>query len=223
MNNVAATFVRSVGAGKVWQAPYRHWSISNVLPDDVAAEVVALPVPPPTPQDNKGQRQTLNDSRRFFSPDYQATFDVCRHVAAAYQSPKVIDCIARGFGVDVTGTSLRIEYALDGDGFWLEPHTDLGVKKFTMLLYLSQGEGSDTWGTDIFDDDHNVVETAPCTFNSALIFIPSTNTWHGFRQRPITGIRRTLILNYVGPEWRSREELCFPDTPVRREVSATAA
>ena len=37
-----------------------------------------------------------------------------------------------------SGTYLRIEFAQDIDGFWLEPHTDLGVKVFTMLLYLSK-------------------------------------------------------------------------------------
>jgi hypothetical protein len=31
----------------------------------------------------------------------------------------------------------RVEYAQDVDGFWLEPHTGLGVKTFTTLLYLS--------------------------------------------------------------------------------------
>ena len=33
---------------------------------------------------------------------------------------------------------LRIEYCLDTDGFWLEPHTDIGAKLFTMLVYLSR-------------------------------------------------------------------------------------
>lgn len=28
----------------------------------------------------------------------------------------------------------RLEYAIDEDGFWLEPHTDIGIKKFTYLI-----------------------------------------------------------------------------------------
>jgi hypothetical protein len=28
-------------------------------------------------------------------------------------------------------------------------------------------------------------------------------------------VRRTLIVNYVGDEWRARNELAFPDQPVR--------
>lgn len=219
MTDIVDTFIRSLDAGQVWQHPYRHWTITDALPAAVAADIKALPLKAPAKVDNQGQRATLNESRCFFAPDSQATHPVCRDMAAAFQDPRVIAHINRMCGIDLAGTSLRIEYCLDTDGFWLEPHTDLGVKKFTLLLYLSQGDGAQDWGTDIFDDDHNVVETAPCLYNSALIFVPGTNTWHGFRRRPIHGIRRTIIINYVGPEWRSRQELCFPDT----EVTALAA
>lgn len=214
MTDIVDTFIRSLDAGQVWQHPYRHWTITDALPAGVAAGVGALPLTAPATVDNQGQRATLNDSRCFFAPDTQDIHPVCRDMASAFQDPRLIAHINRMCGIDLTGTSLRIEYCLDADGFWLEPHTDLGVKKFTLLLYLSQGEGAEGWGTDIFDDDHNVVETAPCLYNSALIFVPGTNTWHGFRKRPIRGVRRTVIINYVGPEWRSRHELCFPDTTV---------
>ena len=54
--------------------------------------------------------------------------------------------IEKVFGTDLEGTYLRIEFAQDIDGFWLEPHTDLGVKAFTMLLYLSKDdEPSRSW------------------------------------------------------------------------------
>lgn len=41
-----------------------------------------------------------------------------------------------------------------------------------------------------------------------------TDTWHGFGKRPIGGIRRSIIVNYVKDEWRSRHELAYPDRPV---------
>ena len=52
-------------------------------------------------------------------------------------------------------------------------------------------------------------------FNSAAIFIPGENTWHGFEKRPIRGIRRLLEINYVHRSWRDRNQLCFPEQPVR--------
>jgi hypothetical protein len=47
-------------------------------------------------------------------------------------------------------------------------------------------------------------------------FLPEfsrADTWHGFRPRDIRGVRRSLIVNYVVPEWRARHELAFPSVP----------
>ena len=49
---------------------------------------------------------------------------------------------------------------------------------------------------------------------AGLIFVPGADTWHGFTRRPIVGVRRSLIVNYVKPEWRSRHELAFPNEAV---------
>ena len=59
-------------------------------------------------------------------------------MAQAFQDKRVTSHIEQVFGTDLTGTYLRMEFAQDIDGFWLEPHSDLGVKVFTMLLYLSK-------------------------------------------------------------------------------------
>ena len=47
-----------------------------------------------------------------------------------------------------------------------------------------------------------------------MIFVPSNNTWHGFEKRPIHGVRRSIIVNYVTDAWRAREQLAFPHSPV---------
>jgi len=82
------------------------------------------------------------------------------------------------------------------------------------LIYLSSEPGSDAWGTDLLAPDGTLVARAPATPNSGLIFVPASDTWHGFAPRPMQGLRRTLIVNYVGSEWRARNELAFPDQPV---------
>ena len=60
-----------------------------------------------------------------------------------------------------------------------------------------------------------VIGSAPGGFGKGLMFVPGPDTWHGFARRRITGVRRSLIVNYVKPEWRSRHELAFSDQPVR--------
>ncbi len=83
------------------------------------------------------------------------------------------------------------------------------------MNFLSTGDDAVNWGTDIYDNDKRFVESVPGDFNCSLVFVPGQDTWHGFEKRPISGIRRSLMLNYVGPEWRARHELCFPDQPVK--------
>ena len=109
-----------------------------------------------------------------------------------------------------------MEYAQDVDGFWLAPHTDLGVKRFTMLIYLNDSADDQLGlGTDLFCDDETWARQTPFDDNSALIFVPGANTWHGLRKRPIVGVRRSVIMNYVTDDWRAREQLAFPDAPVQ--------
>lgn len=198
--------------------PYRHWLLTDVFPEAVSAAIRDLPVAPADIEETEGKRETNNDRRVFFSVENRARYDACRQVAAALQDPATVAKLEEVCGVALEGGSLRIEYCQDTDGFWLEPHTDIGAKMFTMLVYLSTDPGAEDWGTDIYDRDMNHVATAPYAFNHGLVFIPGEDTWHGFRKRPIGGVRKSIIVNYVKDEWRARHELAYPNQPAGRQV-----
>lgn len=211
---VRQSFIACLENSRLLTDPYNHWLLSDALPEETADGIADLPWGPPAVLETYGKRETNNASRTYFSAENRAKYKACDDVAQAFQSPEVVSAIQKTCNVDLTGTSLRIEYCQDTDGFWLEPHTDIGVKKYTMLVYLSKEPGSENWGTDVNDAQGNLVRRAPYAFNDGLIFIPASNTWHGFAKRPIDGVRKSIIVNYVGPEWRARQELCFPDTPI---------
>ena len=194
--------------------PFRHWLLEGALPDAACAAIDALPVAPPRIADTLGKRETNNSTRLFFGQEQIAQYPVCGQIASALQSDAVTGRLETLCDVALGGGYLRIEYCLDTDGFWLEPHTDIGAKLFTMLVYLSAEPGCEAWGTDILDANMNLVATAPYRRNCGLIFIPAADTWHGFHRRQIEGVRRSLIVNYVKPEWRSRQELAYPQRPV---------
>ena len=194
--------------------PYRHWLLSDTLPAEACDGIAALPYTPPVVLETYGKRETNNASRTYFNAAAQARYPAVAAVAQALQHPETTELIERTCAVSLAGSSLRIEYCQDTDGFWLEPHTDIGVKRFTMLVYLAREPGSEAWGTDILSDPETFVCTVPYRYNAGLIFIPGSDTWHGFHKRPIDGVRKSIIVNYVGPEWRARHELCFPETPV---------
>lgn len=207
-------FFACLDHGRAGTKPYRHWFLRDVFPEDVCNAVKALPLDPPRIKDTKGKRETNNDTRTFFSVENRRRFDVCREVAKALQNGATIRKLESTCGTALKGGSLRIEYCQDTEGFWLEPHTDISAKLFTMLVYLSTDPGSEKWGTDILDEKLNLVATVPYEFNCGLIFIPGTNTWHGFHKRPIDGVRKLIIVNYVKDEWRARHELAYPDQAV---------
>lgn len=194
--------------------PFRHWLLHAALPTPAMAAIADLPIAPPRIGETRGKRETHNATRSYFSLDHRARHAVCRDVAAAFQDAGTVRALEGACGASLAGGFLRIEYCQDSDGFWLEPHTDIGAKLITILIYLSEGSDTAEWGTDLYDGDKAWAGRAPFGRGRGLIFVPGGDTWHGFAPRPIHGIRRSLIVNYVKNEWRARHELSFPDTPV---------
>ena len=141
-------------------------------------------------------------------------FPTVQAACEALQRPDVAGVLARTLNIDVAGGYLRMEYMQDIDGMWLEPHRDIPEKLFSMVIYLFTGPEAKDWGTDIYDSERRRVDRAQPDFNSGAIFIAGANTWHGFDQRPIIGVRRLMEINYVRSDWRSRDQLSFPDRPI---------
>lgn len=215
-DEIRAAVIRSFRESARSDKPYAFWVVSDVLPEATARALLDLPFPAPVIDDTEGKRDTHNSTRVFFSAENQAEYPVCAAIAEALQHPDTVTAIKEVTGADLDGSSLRIEFAQDRDGFWLEPHTDIGPKRITFLHYLFDVPGGETIGTDYYEDDdaNTHAGTSPSAFNQGFVFIPARNTWHGFEKRPITGIRKSVIINYVGPEWRNRQELAFPNDPV---------
>ena len=213
-SDVVHSFVRSVDTAKRSDRPYTNWSLLRCFPEDVVDDILALPFEAPSLDGVSGKRELHNNTRKYFDAENRKLFPVCEAVADAFQDKRVTGHIEKVFGTNLKGSYLRIEFAQDIDGFWLEPHTDLGVKVFTMLLYLSKDPSHADLGTDIYDFNKKQVGRSVFVSNAAMVFVPSNNTYHGFEKRKIVGVRTSLIINYVTNEWRAREQLAFPETPI---------
>jgi hypothetical protein len=211
---LVSALLGSIDAAKQSEWPYRSWVVRNCLPAETIRELLTLPFEAPALEGVSGKRELHNATRKYFDAENQERFAVCANFCAAFQDPQLTDRIAGRFGAKLKGSYLRVEYAQDIDGFWLEPHTDLGVKTFTMLLYVSTNPQHEDLGTDIYDTNKAPVGRSPFASNSAFIFVPSSTTYHGFERRPIEGVRKSIIINYVTDEWRAREQLAFPDRPI---------
>ncbi len=212
--NAGETFRRALQNARVESRPYRHWFLQDALPVDSSRAIAALPIAPPPVSDTYGKRETHNDIRIFMSAKDRARYPVCGEIAEAFQEFETARAVEKTFGVKLKGSLLRIEYCQDVDGFWLEPHVDIPVKLVSMLIFLCDQPADENWGTDIYDADRKLVANAECRFNRGFVFVPSKDTWHGFHRRAITGIRKSIIVNYVTQDWRARHELAFPDRPI---------
>ena len=212
--DIVRTFLTSIDGGKRSDQPYRNWSLINCFPADTIDDLLTLPFEAPSLDGISGKRELHNNTRKYFDVENRRRFPVCEAVSEALQDGRVTSHIEKVFGTNLKGTYLRIEFAQDIDGFWLEPHTDLGVKVFSLLLYLSKDPNHHNLGTDIYDANKSHAGRSPFTSNGAMIFVPSNETYHGFEKRPIKGVRTSLIINYVTNEWRAREQLSFPDQPI---------
>jgi hypothetical protein len=209
-----ATLIASIDSARRQEQPYRHWFLQRCLPEEAVDQVLDLPFPAPELGGVSGKRELHNATRKYFDVENRAQFPVCDAFCQAFQDKRITDKIATVFGSRLGGSYLRVEYGQDTDSFWLEPHTDLGVKMFTMLLYMSKNPQHHTLGTDIYDRDKKHVGASPFAPNAAMVFVPSDITYHGFEARKIDGVRKSVIINYVTNEWRAREQLAFPDRPI---------
>ncbi len=213
--DIVAMMLKSIDTCERNDQPYPHWFLRDCLPQDIVDDILELPFIAPDLEGVSGKRELHNNSRTYFDASNRDKFPACEAFAEAFQDERLTDRISQHFGTNLNGSYLRIEYAQDTDGFWLEPHSDLGVKLFTMLIYMSKDESHHDLGTDIYDGDMKHVGRSPFESNAALIFIPSDISFHGFEKRPIKGVRKSLIVNYVTNEWRAREQLAFPESPIQ--------
>jgi hypothetical protein len=209
-NPAADAFLACLARAKHVSTPYDYWLLENALPEEDVNAIAALPFAPPQDMTFSGRRETNNATRVYFNPENQDRFEVCRRVVAGFEDSRVRCAIEEATGADLSGAHLRIEYCQDTEGFWLEPHTDISVKKFTMLIYLSDDARLKAAGTDVHEGppDHKYVCSAPYGKNLGLIFVPGPNTWHAVGKRPLNGaIRKSIIVNYVTSAWRDKYEL----------------
>jgi len=207
--SVAESFLACLARSNHVTQPFDYWLLDRVLPEADIDAVVNLPFAPPSAEGYSGRRETNNSSRTFFNPENQEKFGVIRRIAEGFKEPRIVESIEIATGADLSNTRLRIEYCQDAPGFWLEPHTDIAVKKFTMLVYLSSDPALHLAGTDIHEGppDYGYVTTAPYGRNLGVIFIPAKDTWHGVGHHPLTGLRKSIIINYVTADWRDTFEL----------------
>lgn len=215
-------FRTTLATAAVSATPFRHWTLENVLPAGACDALLAWnPDESHLAGDTGGRRDTRNAARVFVEPEARARDTRLDVLARMFDSQEGRKAITELCGTSLDDTALRLELSLDTDGFWLEPHTDIGAKKLTLLVPLSVHPEAEEWGTDLMNPQGESVVRSSGRFNTGTLFVPGDDTWHGFVRRPINGVRRGLIVNFVDSSWRATHELAFGPADSSNSQSAT--
>ena len=203
------TFCTSLRSANSFQKPYKHLLLKNCFSNDILTALDTLNFPATQTEGLSGKREYHNDQRHYFSVANRAKEPAIETLAQVFRSQTVLKQLHDATGAVLDGTYVRIEYAQDSDGFWLEPHTDLGVKTITIIISIRDGQ--EHLGTDIYETPEKHAHSCDFSKGAGLIFVPGENTWHGFEPRPIKGIRKSIIMNYVTADWRARNQFSFEE------------
>jgi len=124
---------------------------------------------------------------------------------------KFADDIAKRHGPERVPTTYGLEAIEDRTGYALLPHVDAYRKMVTILIYLAEPGADESLGTAIYTfnrvdgfqarfgdtdrlprEDFGIAAKAPYRPNTALIFAPGANTFHGV-EAVAAGTSRRLI------------------------------
>lgn len=186
--------------------PFLHWSLNNVLPLHVIDALERIPSKLFGSYTCNGLRAGTPGTL-LVTPDTLSEQAIFQELCGAFADADVIEALEHLVATPLAGTRLRIGLCVDRNGFWLKPHTDILAKRLTVLVYVSQSNPTEQLGTDLFDREGKLVKRVSSRVNSALLFRPGENTYHGFIRRRITGERRVLVVNYVGDTWVDSAQL----------------
>ena len=127
--------------------PYRHWILDGCLSSGAVDAANDVPFAPPALGGVSGRREVHNATRKYFDVANRASLPIAGAMADALQSENRDardreEVLARNWTGAIFASSMRRTSMV----FWLEPHTDLGVKMFTFpALPFARSEPRRSW------------------------------------------------------------------------------
>ena len=201
--------------------PYTHWIVEQPVTSEVLTEVVTTPMNK-GPRAFDGTRAADNGGdgidaklRLYITDENVDEFPAIGKMIDELLARDTVMQFEKMLQRALSAAYLRVEAIADVDGFWLKPHKDINEKLMSMLVYVNIWGENEMLGTDIYDDDLNVVKTIPYRNNLGYLFSPGENTWHGLEKKKINTVRRSIRINYVTFEtcWK------VPDTRSQRAAA----
>tara|TARA_Y100000741_G_scaffold362124_1_gene347326 strand:- start:856 stop:1470 length:615 start_codon:yes stop_codon:yes gene_type:complete len=188
------------------KVPFEHWEISNCLDNDTLNEISYANIP-------SGQRAydgtraadytgegVDGKLRLFITKENSSEFPNLTRLIESLRTKEKYGVISNLIKKDLSNSFVRLEIIGDKKGFWLKPHKDISEKLMTMMIWANPYSESDKLGTDLYDDNFELVKTIKYIHNAGYFFSSGKDTWHGLELKEIKKERRCIQINYVSFE-----------------------
>ncbi len=190
--------------------PFKHWEISDCLDQDTINEISSAKIPEggrvydgTRAADHTGEGID-GKLRLFVSKENSVYFPKITNLIKVLQKKETYTNIANLIEKDLSNSYVRLEIISDKKGFWLKPHKDIPEKLMTMMIWINKYDESDLLGTDLYNDNYDLVKTIKYINNHGYFFSSGNDTWHGLEMKEIKKERRCIQINYVTfeTEWK---------------------
>jgi hypothetical protein len=189
--------------------PFQHWEITDCLDNESLDEIsfAKIPYGERAYDGTRAANHTGNGIdgklRLFISKSNSKFFPKLTNVINFLQKKETVNKISKILNINLSSAFVRLEIIGDKKGFWLKPHKDIVEKLMTMMIWANPYNESYNLGTDLYDNNFNIVKTIQYIHNNGYFFSSGTDTWHGLELKEIKKERRCVQINYVSfeTEW----------------------
>ena len=186
--------------------PWEHFTFGQVLTEEQIMEIRQAQIDRHEVL-HDGTRSGYKDGvekqnhklREYITIENRAKYPALVEFIRELQSEPIRKMIGKMVGNESNfeGAYVRLEILNDTKGFWLKPHCDIPEKLISSLIYINRTAEDVSLGTDLYNEDLELVKTVPFWLNYGYIF-HGPNKWHGMEEgKQIRIERRGIQLNYV--------------------------
>ena len=188
--------------------PFKHWEFSQCLDKDTLDEISFTQIP----NGNRVYDGTRAADHTGMGVDGKLRLFVNKKNCQDF--PNLTKLIKRFQGdfaskisqlldKDLSKSFVRLEIIGDKKGFWLKPHKDIPEKLMTMMVWANPYNENKNLGTDLYNENFELVKTVKYIHNCGYFFSSGNDTWHGLEKKEIKIDRRCIQINYVSfkTEW----------------------
>ena len=135
--------------------------------------------------ENQGDDSGTARARRRLS--YSETFS--KHLQVFFMNSKITNALENKFETDLKFGS--VDYWIDGENYFLEPHVDDDSIKLSLQIYFGEGHP----GTVLFDNDQ-AIKTFHFANDCGYAMLLNNKTSHGLEYPVKSAGRRSLYVRY---------------------------